>query len=364
MQTIAFRLLFATLLLLGFSRLFAFSKKEAKAAYSQIDDAEYPVKGGDCLFFRFQWKAAQDAAQEEMEGQQLEAQFEAIETYVCKGLQELRIKQSPFGEKLSRIILPPLNFKLPEIEMVTVKEEEKNGEHSCVFACEASAIEKVKTQLQEEAVQLKNYSEQQWAKLLKTAFDALERKEDKRSFLTLLGCPIVTFIRERDIRYVGMDFNETSKAAWQEIGELLSWPAGADSYFLSRKDSFVWRWVWATRGNVDFSNAPQKDNGEFEEGKTLYHQGKDIPRIMELFGRSIEFAPNSQEKWRYLGGILRVNKQYKDSLVAYLQAAKFGTLPKEDLKTILSLCEACGLTTNAKGLKWYQLMNFGETNGK
>ena len=356
MQAIASRLLFVALFLLGISRLFAFSKEEALAAYSQIGDAEFPVKMGDCLFFCYKWKAVAEATQEEIEERQLEAQFTALETYVCKGLQELRIKQSLFGEKLSRIILPPLNFKLPEIEMVTVKEEEKNGEHSCVFGCEASKIEKVKTKLQEEALQLKNYSEQQWGKLLKVAFDGLEREDDRRSFLTLLGCPIVTFLHERDIRYVGMDYDETSKAAWKEIGDLLSWSAEANSYYLSRKDSFVWRWVWATRGNVDFSNAPQKDSGEFEAGKSLYHQGKDIPRIKELFGRSIELAPNSQEKWRYLGGILRVNKLYRDSLVAYLQAAKFGTLPKEDLKTIQSLCEACGLQTNVKGMRWYQFM--------
>ena len=355
MATTFSRLLLA-LLLLGGSRLFAFSKEEAIAAYSQTGDAEFPVKGGDCLFFRYKWKNTQDATQEELEAQQLEAQFEAIEKYVCDGINELRIQQSPFGEKLSKIIVPPFNFKLTGIEMITIKEEEKDGEHSCVFACDAAEIEKVKAKTREEALQLKHNSEKQWAAMLKKAFDGLERDEDRRSFLTLLGCPIVTFLHERDIRHVGMDFDETSKAAWKEICDLLSWPPDSTSYFLSRKDSIVWRWVWATKGNVDFANAPQKDKGEFDEGKRLYHQGKDIPRIMELFGRSIELAPNSQDKWRYLGGILRVNKQFKESLVAYLQAAKFGALPKEDLKTIEKLCDACGLPANAKGLRWYELM--------
>jgi hypothetical protein len=279
-----------------------------------------------------------------------------MEKYVCDGINELRIQQSPFGVKLSTIIVPPINFKLSGIEMITVKDEEKDGEHRCVFACEAAEIEKAKALLRKEAQQLKNYSEQQWAILLRKAFDNLERDEDKRHFLTLLGCPIVTFLHERDIRYVGMNFDETSNAAWKEIGDLLSWDAAGNSYFRSRKDSSVWSWVWATKGNVDFSGAPEKDNGEFEEGKSLYHQGKDVPRIMELFGCSIELAPSSQEKWRYLGGILRVNKQYKDSLIAYLQAAKFGTLPKEDLKTLQMLCEACSMQTNAAGLHWYQLM--------
>ena len=352
-----FSRLLLVLLLLGGPRLFAFSKEEAIAAYSQTGDAEFPVKGGDCLFFRYKWENTQDATKEELEAQQLEAQFEAVEKYVCDGINELRIQQSPFGEKLSKIIVPPFNFKLTGIEMITVKEEEKDGEHSCVFACDASEIEKVKARTREEALQLKNTSEQQWATLLKAAFDSLERPEDRRNFLTLLGCPIVVFLNERDIRHVGMAFDETSRAGWMEICELLSWTADDKSYFSSRKESLLWKSVWATKGNVDFSNALRKDNGEFEKGKSLYHQGKDIPRIMELFGRSIELAPYSQEKWRYLGGILRVNRQFKDSLIAYLQAAKFGALPKEDLKTMETLCNACGLPANAKGLRWYKLMN-------
>ena len=356
MATTFFRLLFVTVLLFSVSRLFALSKEEAKAAYSLIGNAEFPVKSGDCMFFRYKWNITQEATQEELEARQLEAQFEAVEKYVCDGINELRIQQSPFGEKLSRIIVPPLNFKLPEIEMVTVKEEEKDGEHGYVFACDASVIEKVKAKIRAEALQLKHNSEQQWAALLKKAFDGLERDEDRCSFLTLLGCPIVIFLHDRDIRYVGMDFDETSKAAWKEICDLLSWSPDGTSYFLSRKDSNVWKWVWACKGNVDFSDASKKDKGEFDEGKSLYHQGKDIPRIMELFGRSIELAPNGQEKWRYLGGILRVKKQYKDSLIAYLQAAKFGPLPNEDLKTLQMLCDACGLPANAKGLMWNQLM--------
>lgn len=350
------RLVFASTFLLGVSRLFAFSKEEAKVAFTQIGEVEFPMRSGNCLFFRYKWKNAQDAAQEELEAQQLDAQFEAVEKYVCDGINELRIQQSPFGEKLSKIIVPPFNFKLTGIEMITVKVEEKNGEHSCVFACDASEIEKVKARTREEALQLKHNSEKQWAALLKKAFDGLERDEDRRTFLTLLGCPIVVFLNERDIRYVGMDLDKTSKTAWKEIAYFLSWPADDHSYFRSRKVSTVWGWVWATKGNVDFSNSPKTDNGEFEEGKRLYHQGKDIPSIMELFGRSIELAPNSQEKWRYLGGILRVNRQYKDALIAYLQAARISPLSVNDLKTLCGLCEACGLQVNATGLHWYLTM--------
>jgi len=356
MGTASFKLLLASLLLCSIPRLLSFSKEEALASYAQVDKAEFPVKCGDCLFFRCKWKVSPEASQEELEEAQLDAQFSALETYVCEGLQDLRIRQAPFGEKLSKVVLPPLNFKLPEIEMVTVKDEEQAGEHACVFACSPSRIERVKLELKEEALQVKNYSEQQWAALLNKAFGNLEREEDRRNFLTLLGCPIVVFLRERGIRHVGMDFDGKSCAAWKEICELLSWPADDASFFRSRPDVALWRWVWATKGNVDFADAPSKDNGEFEEGKRLYHQGKDVRKIMELFGRSIELAPNSQEKWRYLGGILRVNKQYRDSLIAYLQAAALGPLPPEALKTIQDLCAKCGLKSNADGLRWYRLM--------
>ena len=350
------RLLLAAFLLLGCPLLSAFSKDEALALYSQIDNVEFPVKSGDCLFFRCKWKASPEATQEELEAEQLDAQFSALEKYICKGLQELRIQQSPFGEKLTRLILPSFNFKLSEIAMVTVKEAEQAGERFCVFACNPSVVKALKDKVRAEALEVKNYSEAQWAVLLKKAFDGLEREEDRRSFLTLLGCPIVVYLRERGIRFVGMDFDVKSQAAWKEICKLLSWSADDAAFFLSRKDSQIWKWVWATKGNVDFSNAPHKDNGEFDAGKSLYHQGKDIPKIMELFGRSIELAPNSHEKWRYLGGILRVNKQYRDSLIAYLQAAKLENPPKEDLKTMQMLCKECGMSMNADGLRWYILM--------
>ena len=355
-MAIATRMLFLTLLLLCVVKVGAFSKEGALEACPDIGSAEFPVESGGYLFFNCNWEASADASQEEQEAGQLEAQFEEVGRYVCAGLQELRVQQSPFGEKLSRLILPPCDFKLPEIAMITVREEERSEEHLCVFACNPAEIEEAKASLRKEAKQLKNFTEQQWAVLLKKAFDDLEREVDRRSFLTLLGCPIVMFLNEREIRYMGVNFDKQSETAWKEIRELLSWVPDDGSYFLLRKGSPVWEWVWATKGNVDFSDAPQKDNGEFDEGKNLYHQGKDIPRIMDLFGRSIELAPNGQEKWRYLGGILRVKKQYRDSLVAYMQAAKMDNLPSQDLNTIQQLCDACGMTTNAAGLRWYLLM--------
>ena len=203
MGTASSRLLLAALLLVSVTSLFAFSKKEAFDAFSKLGTAEYPVKSGDYLFFRYKWKTPQEATQEEREEEQMEAQFEVLESYLCKGLQELRIRQSPFGVKLTKLILPPFSFKLPEIEMVNVKEEEQDGEHIGVFACNPSEIETLKAKLKEEAMQVGNYSAQQWAALLKKAFDSLKREEDRRSFLTLLGCPIVTFLRERGIRLTG-----------------------------------------------------------------------------------------------------------------------------------------------------------------
>jgi len=337
-------------------QLQAFSKEEALISYSQLNEVEFPIKNGNYMFFRYKWENNQDATQEEREEKQLEAQFASVEKYLCKNLQEVRIRQTPFSEKLSKIILPPSNFNLPQIKMLTVKEETHNGEHIIVFACNSSEIESVKHKLKQEALDLKKYTEQQWASLLRKAYDGLKQSEDRRNFLTLLGCPIIVFFQEREIRYAGMNFDAKTQEGWEEICTLLSWSADDASFFLSPNRSPVWKWVWATKGNINFANMPQKDNGEFDAGKKLYHQGRDIPQIMELFSRSIELAPNSQEKWRYLGGILQVNKQYSDSLIAYLQMAKFGSLLNEDLKHLQHLCEINEMPCNAEGLRWYILM--------
>lgn len=350
------RLLLAALFFIYASNLLAFSKEEALSAYSQINKVEFPVKNGDYIFFRYQWKIDQDATQEEREEKQLEAQFSCLEKYLCEGLQERRIRQSPFGEKLSKIILPPCNFNLSEIKMITVYEEVHKREHVVVFACKSSEIENEKQKLEKEVLQFKNYTEQQWASLLMKVFSSLKQNDDRRNFLTLLGCPIVVFLQDREIRYLGMEFDEKSQKAWQEIRTLLSWSADDSSFFLSRRGSPIWEWVWNTKGNVNLANTPQKDRGEFDAGKKLYHQGRDIPKIIELFSRSIELAPDSQEKWRYLGGILRVKKQYKDSLIAYLQMAKFGKFPNRYLETIQMLCKVNGMPRNAEGLHWYILM--------
>ena len=93
----------------------------------------------------------------------------------------------------------------------------------------------------------------------------------------------------------------------------------------------------------------------FNEGKSLFSEGRELEKLTGLFRKSLEVDPSSSDRWRYYAAALREAGRQVDAVVVYSQVLSMNpndTLAIADVGVLYGKLECMEL---AKGCAWYVL---------
>ena len=303
----------------------------------------------DYLFIKVEAQISEEDTEEERDEKIMLSLMDKLYSYVCSEANEKRYASTPFSLKLSKFILGEINLTMNNIGNCTVKQTESKISRVQIIAFEKKDIESLKEKVSLEVKNIKERSDAEWNKLLAEKFKSLKTAEERQTFLLMLGTPLANYLRTRIIQY-NKPFDDISEKGWNEFVSMIEWPIGT---YYSSAESSLWKIVWSAKGNVSFPQSKIPLDSQFKEAKQLYGQGKDIDRILALLKTSIESSPDSIDKWRYLGGALKVKKMYREAFISYLEALRFEPDNLKILEDITALCSLCDMPVNANGMKWY-----------
>ena len=340
------------ILVLFIARVNAISLEEAQNAFSKTSESTSDIwQGDDYLFARLKLNFDPEDTPEEREEQLMEKQLDILGNYITEEANKIRYTNTPFSQKMAKFLLGEMPFKFSNIACVTVKESMEGKYKIQILAFSKNELDKIKNDYNKQAESIKNMSEAEWGNLLAKSFSSLKTNEEKQTFIYMLGGALLNSLIEGNIRY-GKGFDELSEKGIGEFLAMINWP---QSEFYYSDKSFIWGYVWGTKGNLRINQAKPVSDEKFSEAKYLYGKGQNIERIVDLLRQSIETNPADAEKWRYLGGVLKVKKMYREALVAYMQAYRLQPNEKT-LNEIGKLCMQCDMPANAEGIKWYLAM--------
>ena len=147
--------------------------------------------------------------------------------------------------------------------------------------------------------------------------------------------------------------SKTGSLAWSELARLYVDTQEKSEVF--KNGDAVHKYAFRTFGRMTARLSPQDDGGAFREAQTLFGQGKDLPKILQLLGRAVSANPADAVAWRYYGAALRVAGRYYDAVIAYNEAL---TLNPRDAVAAMDVCtvyQKLGLTNLANGNAWYEI---------
>ena len=330
--------------------LFALSLESAKNAFESSTQPETDVwTVGDYLFIKVDAQFAEDDIEEERDELLMSNLMDKLYSYVCDEANKVRYSSTPFSFKMSKFILGDIDFKMNNIDCCTVKQIDSKTSKTEIIAYEKKDIESLKDKMLQEAKNIQNVSEKEWTTLLVNSYKRLKTTEERQTFLLMLGTPLGLYFKNGVIQY-NQPFDEISEKGWKEFLAMFDW---SQIEFYSSDASPIWKLVWMTKGNVRFPKKTLPIDSNFKEAKELYARGIELQKIIALLKTSIESNPDNIDKWRYLGGALKVNQLFREAFVSYMVALRFDPENISLLEEISNLCHKCDMPVNGEGLKWY-----------
>ncbi|MBQ7188396.1 MAG: hypothetical protein IJR99_03175 [Kiritimatiellae bacterium] len=338
----------------AFSSSFA-TLDQARHAYGVIatNPLDSVIESGGFVFLDVKWDCSVDATSEEQDEAEMSALFDALTRYIVSS--NIVFTNAPFSIKmLDWLGETEIPFNIPKVPSVVVKNEKKGTDCRKVFAFEEAPLHAAREKAAAEKKKRINRTEKEWVDFLKISYQKLPDQKLKRTFMVLLGCPIVNLVLDRGDGEYGQSIVGCEQG-WRELESVLAWKPEAGSFFAEHGD-LLWHSILEKKERMFYPQWNEDDGGRFDEARILYSKGKDLPRILRLSAESIAINPISSKKWCYLGGALKENGNPKDGLIAYIQGAKFDHDNPYAWKGIFDCCKKAGLTSNANGLFWYLKM--------
>ena len=347
------------------SGVFALERAAAVACHQAARQSirSYPYAAGDYLFLQVEGRYDDDDDSEMgREMAEMEALHEAAGKYLLADVRQHRFEQSPFGQKMTRLLVPQIyfNFRFSGVRSTVVAEKAVSKGFSRILAFDRAGMEKLRQQHLFQAEQeINKMSRKEWGGRLKHVYHEFRTPAERRTFVQLLGCPVV-LLMQTGSGHCDLIQDEVAQAGAAELAKFLS-SVPEQGHFFQIHAGAPWKQVWATKGNATFStpkpqgstaNAPEADVGNIEQARKMRESG-DFQSALQLLVKDIEANPCAERLWRTLGKTLEMSGQYTDALVAYLQARHLGADERKVLKAAERLCAKCGMKTNADGLKWY-----------
>lgn len=160
------------------------------------------------------------------------------------------------------------------------------------------------------------------------------------------------------VAYIASRFNvivsRTGCLAWSELARLFADTQEKSEIF--KNGDAIHKYALRTFGRMTARLSPQDDGGAFREAQTLFGQGKDLPKIIQLLGRAVSANPADAVAWRYYGAALRVAGKYFDAVIAYNEALTFNPKDSVAAMDVCTVYQKLGLTELASGNAWYEIV--------
>lgn len=333
----------------------AFTPTEARRVYGESSlpkDAPF-VEHGGYVFMNVKWRTDAESTSDECEARNLSAIMDALEMYVAPRRQD--VTNSPFCKTLTDWMIPEDKFEFSGVESVTIDEDDVGGEHWALMAFDLNALRRVREKVLSSRKNFSAHGVADWAKELAAVYGHFKTVKDRRTFFSLLGCPIVTLIDER----TGVKVDEVVKKKGQgeaELVALLDWVPPQDSVFCEYP-MLWWKSCREMEKGIFFPRWSDADGGLFMEAERLYLKGEDAPKIISLLAGSIARNPIGAKKWEYLGGTLKASNRHAEAVMAYIQALRFDKGSVWAWKGLAESLQKSGMPMNANGIDWYIRMN-------
>lgn len=331
-----------------------FTPEEARRVYGVVStNAPASVmEAGGFIFMDLKWSVPEGAEPDDRAELEMTALSDALERYVLTP--SAPVTNTPFCTALTEWLVPETPYNIPNVSSTVVKLEESTNSCRKVFAFDATGLNAARKE--SAAIEARRHSRTpaDWVKSLDNYYQTLKTEQDRRQFLVLLGCPIVSVVKGRGHG----DFGKPVKGAERGLVELdiLLKAKEADISFFSTHEGLLWRNFSASGPGMFYPSLKGDDQGSFAEALKLCRSKNwknDSEKILNLLADSIRANPFDAQKWLYLGGVLLGCGKPLDGLVAYMQSACFDDSKADAWKGIMRCCAAAGMTANAEGLKWY-----------
>ena len=126
-----------------------------------------------------------------------------------------------------------------------------------------------------------------------------------------------------------------------------------------------WGYCLNTFGFLEFGKGDSGEDAGFSDAKRLFHTGgAGLEEVMGMIRASIEKAPASSEKWRYLAACFRAGGNLHDAVVAYHQALVINPGDETAAADLCLLYQKLGLTKLADGNAWHLLVSGRDESAK
>lgn len=146
--------------------------------------------------------------------------------------------------------------------------------------------------------------------------------------------------------------------AWTEYAKFYA-RVLKDSALAPEGASPMWKYLVRSFGHLSpLASTPSeaaKALSLFNEGMTLFSEGRELEKLTELFRESLEREPSSSDRWRYYAAALREAGRYVDSVVVYNQVLSMNPNDALAIADVGVLYGKLGYNELAKGCAWYVL---------
>lgn len=141
--------------------------------------------------------------------------------------------------------------------------------------------------------------------------------------------------------------------AWNELCVLVKRISSREKSSTTNAMPF-WSDVCRSAGFLYFDDVEDGEAARsFESARSLFLEGKDLPRIVSLLEQSIVRNPGSGEVWRYYASALRTAGRIEDAVVAGHEAVVLGDKDYKAAWDVVRCYRLMGLDGLAAGNAWW-----------
>ena len=148
--------------------------------------------------------------------------------------------------------------------------------------------------------------------------------------------------------------------AWREWAQLWRCCRGSDILVSAsgKEHAGIKNSVTRSLGRARFTSMDdERAKALFMEAKSLFMQGKDLPRIVELLERSLARNPGDRNAWCLYGDALRTDRRWAAAVLAYHETLTFDAKDGDAICGAARSYEELGFPKLAASAAWWALLS-------
>lgn len=156
----------------------------------------------------------------------------------------------------------------------------------------------------------------------------------------------------------------TQNPAWNELSALVKRVALRETSSTTNGLPF-WSEACRSVGFLYFDDVEDREAARlFENARSLFLEGKDLPRIVSFLEQSLARNPGCGEAWRYYASALRTAGRIEDAVVAGHEAVVLGDRDYVAAWDVVRCYRLMGLDGLATGNAWWLSVSSGDSEIK